>query len=225
MRKRIEVQGRENRIFKIFIFLCIGWCRFNWLSFERAQFIWRTNKFWWWFYQIVWNTSIPDNKTVHFRSRTTSRRMKHIFDRTIFVFPGKIFDECDKKLLIGLVRDKSFQFVIWLSQKMLCEQCCGYWTKVLLFCFHRDDGKFHKLRSKKKQQFWMSTDDTASTERHKHFFTFCYWMWLMRCAYLCWLVASLVIGDRAGYPAVRGLPVIRYSTKNWKMRKKKSKFR
>lgn len=75
--------------------------------------------------------------------------MKHIFDRTIFVFPGKIFDECDKKLLIGLVRDKSFQFVIWLSQKMLCEQCCGYWTKVFLFCFHRDDGKFHKLRSKK----------------------------------------------------------------------------
>lgn len=30
-------------------------------------------------------------------------------------------------------------------------------------------------------------------------------------AYLCWLGASLVIGDRAGYPAVRGLPVIRYS--------------
>ena len=38
--------------------------------------------------------------------------------------------------------------------------------------------------------------------------------------YLCWFGASLVIGDRAGYPAVRGLPVIKYSERKKKRREK-----
>lgn len=37
--------------------------------------------------------------------------------------------------------------------------------------------------------------------------------------YLCWFGASLVIGDRAGYPAVRGLPVIKYSERKSKEKK------